>query len=73
MDTNPLIVINQTMGLIETRILENKLLGRLVEASKEEIFFLKEQFGEEAVEMGMGIVEAYASLHTLVQKLQSRN
>jgi len=73
MDTNPLIVINQTMGLIETRIFENKLLGRLVEASKEEIFFLKEQFGEEAVEMGMYIVETYASLHTLVQKLQSRN
>lgn len=72
-NNDPLIVISQTMDVIKTRILENKLLGQLVKASGEDIFFLKEQFGEEAVEMGIEIVEAYTSLHRLVVKLKNRN
>lgn len=68
-----LIVISQTMGLIESRILENKLLGKIMEASEGDIFFLKEKFGEEAVVMGIEIVEAYTSLHRLVTKLKNRN
>ena len=72
-NNDPLIVINQTIGLIESRILENKLLGKIMKASEGDIFFLKEQFGEEAVIMGMEIVEAYTSLHRLVTKLKSRN
>jgi len=72
-NNDSLIVISQTMGLIESRILENKLLGKIMEASEEEIFFLKEQFGEKAVVMGMEIVEAYTSLHRLVTKLKKEN
>ncbi len=72
-NSDSLIVISQTMGLIESRILENKLLGKIMKASEGDIFFLKEQFGEEAVIMGMEIVEAYTSLHRLVTKLKKEN
>jgi hypothetical protein len=72
-NNDPLIVISQTMGVIETRILEHQLLGRLSKASEEEIFFLKEQFGEETVDMGIRIIEAYASLNSIVGKLQGMN
>lgn len=72
-NNDPLIVISQTIGLIESRILENKLLGKIMEASEGDIFFLKEKFGEEAVVMGIEIVEAYTSLHRLVTKLKNRN
>ena len=68
-NNDPLIVISQTMGLIETRILGNQLLERLLRASDEEIFFLKEQFGEEAVDMGIRIIEAYVSLNSIVRRL----
>ncbi len=72
-NNDSLVVISQTMGLIESRILENKLLEKIMKASEGDIFFLKEQFGEEAVIMGMEIVEAYTSLHRLVTKLKSKN
>jgi hypothetical protein len=61
------------MGLIKTRISGNKLLGRLTKASEEEIFFLKEQFGDDAVDTGMRIIEAYASLNSIVGRLQGIN
>lgn len=66
---NPLIVINQTMGLIETRISENRLLRRLSKASGEEMLFLKEQFGEDAVDVGIEIIEAYDILSNVVGRL----
>lgn len=68
-NNDPLIVISQTMGLIETRILGNQLLERLLRASDEEIFFLKEQFGDETVDMGIRIIEAYVSLNSIVRRL----
>ncbi len=71
--SNHLIVINQTIGRIETKISQNQLLGKIMKASEEDIFFLNEQYGEEAVDMGIGIIKAYTSLYQLVVRLQNIN
>ncbi len=68
-----LFSLNETMEQIKNRISTIRLLTEISSASKEDIFHLKEQYGEQAVDIGMDIIQAYISLDELVVRLQDIN
>ncbi len=69
-DTN-IVVIHETMESIRNRILDNQLLARLKRASKEEVIVLRKQFGDDAIDMGINIIEAYDMLNIIVGRIQT--
>jgi len=72
-DNSELYVLSETMKQIRNRISEIHLLEKISCASGEDIFHLKEQYGELAVDIGIEIIEAYTSLNELVVRLHAAN
>lgn len=70
---NELYALDETMERIRNRISRNKILSKLRGASDEDIFHLKEQYGERTVDIGVEIIKAYSELDELVSRLRTVN